>query len=114
MGVLAEIVHYLAMHIPQAMEHPLENLTFISHFYCMKGGHLNSHVHFVIDATSDEMKYIFMVTLLHFENLTFLFLTLVVRHRWEKMNLNISSNEHDCNLLSPKFCTVLYGKRLKC
>ncbi len=33
-----------------------------------------------------------------------------VNHRWEKMNLNISSNEHNCNLLSPKFCTVLYGK----
>ena len=35
------------------------------------------------------------------------FCVFMISHRWEKMNLNISSNEHDCNLLSPKFCTVL-------
>ncbi len=52
-------------------------IIFISYtFCCMNGDHLNRHAHIVIDAHSNEMKYIFMVGLLHFENVTFLFFCL--------------------------------------
>ncbi len=65
--------------MPQAVEHPLENIIFIYYaFFCMNGGHLNRHAHIDIHAASNEMKYIFMVGLLHFENATFLFFALVV------------------------------------
>ena len=30
-------------------------------------------------------------------------------HRWEKINLNITSNEHDCNSLGPKRWTLYYS-----
>ena len=93
MGLLAEIVHWLAMYMPQAVEHPLENLILISYtFCCMNGGHLNRYAHIVIDAPSNEMKYIFMVGLLHFENVTFLFfasvVSLVIFQAWHtRLNL---------------------------